>query len=277
MPTPAEAASGALLDGRYRLDELLSEADGMRLWRGADTLVGELPVAVRAWWGLSAEELAALQQRLERLKAVLHPQIPRLGEQLPAEGGCWQVREWISGRTYQDLQQARQERQLVFGSGEVLLLLRQLLPALAALHGQNLVHGDLTPANLVRRDSDGLPVLIDFGLQDAVAGQPLTAATAGYAPPQARQEPYEIWMDLYSLGVVALVLLSGEEPAALMDPVSLAWRWPEGIELDAAFRHVLERLLSTSPEQRFHSAAEVAEMSGGAPKNKRRKGVFGLW
>ena len=37
-------------------------------------------------------------------------------------------------------------------------------------------------------------------------------------------------MDLYSLGVVVLVLLSGEEPAALMDPVSLAWRWPEGID-----------------------------------------------
>ncbi|MGB1002257.1 MAG: protein kinase domain-containing protein, partial [Prochlorococcaceae cyanobacterium] len=162
---PAEAASGALLERRYRLDEVLSEAEGTRLWRGADTLVGELPVAIRAWWGLTDEELAALQQRLERLKAVLHPQIPRLGEQLPAEGGCWQVREWISGRTYQDLLQARQERQLVFGSGEVLLLLRQLLPALAALHGQNLVHGDLTPANLVRRDSDGLPVLIDFGLQ----------------------------------------------------------------------------------------------------------------
>ena len=154
------------------------------------------------------------------------------------------MREWISGRTYQDLLQARQERQLVFGAGEVLLLLRQLLPALAALHGQNLVHGDLTPANLIRRDSDGLPVLIDFGLQAAVVGQPLRAATAGYAPPQARQEPYEPWMDLYSLGVVALVLLSGEEPAALMDPVSLAWRWPEGIELDAAFRHVLERLLA---------------------------------
>ena len=108
-------------------------------------------------------------------------------------------------------------------------------------------------------------MLIDFGLQAAVAGQPLTAATAGYAPPQARHEPYEIWMDLYSLGVVALVLLSGGEPAASMDPVSLAWRWPEGIELDDAFRHVLERLLSTSPEQRFHSAAEVAEALAALP------------
>ena len=259
VPTPAEAASGALLERRYRLDEVLSEADGVRLWRGCDTLVGELPVAIRAWWGLSAEELSGLQQRLELLKAVLHPQIPRLGVLLPAEGGCWQVREWITGRTYKDLLESRRERQLVFGAGEVLLLLRQLLPAIAALHGQNLVHGDLTPANVIRRDSDGLPVLIDFGLQAAVAGQPLAAATAGYAPPQASQEPYGPWMDLYSLGVIALVLLSGEDPAALMDPVSLAWRWPQGVELDEAFQQVLERLLSAAPEQRFHSAAEVAE------------------
>ena len=259
VPTPAEAASGALLDSRYRLEELLGEADGMRLWRGVDTLVGELPVAIRAWWGLPAEELTALEERLDLLKAVLHPQIPRLGMFLPAEEGCWQVREWISGRTYKDLLQARRERQLVFGAGEVLLLLRQLLPALAALHGQNLVHGDLTPANLIRRDNDGLPVLIDFGLQAAVVGQPLTAATAGYAPPQASQEPYRPWMDFYSVGVIALVLLTGEEPAALLDPVSLAWRWPEGIEIDVAFREVLERLLSIDYEQRFHSAAEVAE------------------
>ena len=67
VPTPAEAAIGALLDRRYRLDEVLSEADGMRLWRGVDTLVGELPVAIRAWWGLSADELSALHQRLELL------------------------------------------------------------------------------------------------------------------------------------------------------------------------------------------------------------------
>ena len=139
MPTPAEAASGALLERRYRLDEVLSEAEGTRLWRGADTLVGELPVAIRAWWGLTDEELAALQQRLERLKAVLHPQIPRLGEQLPADGGCWQVREWISGRTYRDLLQARQERQLVFGSGEVLLLLRLMSPVLVNLLVLNMV------------------------------------------------------------------------------------------------------------------------------------------
>ena len=75
MPTPAEAVSGALLDSRYRLEELLGEADGMRLWRGVDTLVGELPVAIRAWWGLPAEELTALQERLDLLKAVLHPQV----------------------------------------------------------------------------------------------------------------------------------------------------------------------------------------------------------
>ena len=106
----------------------------------------------------------------------------------------------------------------MFGAGEVLLLLRQLLPVLAVLHSQELVHGDLSPANLLRRDSDGLPVLLDFGL---VAGT--AAATPGYAPPErVRVAEPEPWMDLHALGVVALVLLSGEEPARLLDPVTMA-------------------------------------------------------
>jgi serine/threonine-protein kinase len=216
-----------------------------------------MPVAMRAWWGLSPDRLARQRQRLERLQGVLHPQVPRLGALINAGDGCWQVREWVNGRTYRDLLSARQERQLVFGAGEVLLLLRQLLPALAALHGQDLIHGDLTPANLLRRDSDGLPVLIDFGLQGAPGEEPLMVGTAGYAPPQQSQESPAPWMDLHALAVTALVLLSGNEPAALLDPVTMAWRWPDGLNVDPRFRQLLERMLSSDPRQRFSSAAQL--------------------
>jgi serine/threonine-protein kinase len=140
---------------------------------------------------------------------------------------------------------------LVFGAGEVLLLLRQLLPALAVLHSQGLCHGDLCPANLLRRDRDGLPVLLDFG----PAG-----VTPGYAPPErGRGEPPAAWMDLYSLAVVALVLLSGEEPAQLLDPATLAWRWPASLDAVPAMQAVLERLLSADTEARFPSASAALQ------------------
>lgn len=259
MVTPADAAIGDLLQDRYRLEQLLSDRPGLRLWRGLDTVGGDLPVAIRGWWDLSLVQQLRLRQRLEKLQAVLHPQVPRLGALLEVPGGIWQLREWVNGRSYADLLQTRRQRQMVFGAGEVLLLLRQVLPALATLHGQELVHGDLTPANLLRRDSDGLPVLIDFGIPVAAADAPLPTATAGYAPAEQRQQPPAPWMDLHSLGVLALVLLSGEEPAALMDPQTLAWRWPASVQVDARFRQLLERLISTDPKARYSSAAAVAE------------------
>jgi serine/threonine-protein kinase len=202
-------------------------------------------------------DLPRYRELWSRLRAVLHPQIPRFGEALDQDGELWLVREWQGGRTFQDLLAARRERQLVFGAGEVLLLLRQLLPVLAVLHGQDLIHGDISPANLLRRDRDGLPVLLDFGLSGGPeAGA--RGATPGYAPPElGRGEPVEPWMDLHALGVVALVLLSGEEPADLLDPSTLAWRWPPGLAIDPACRAAIERLMSTAPSLRFPSAARA--------------------
>jgi serine/threonine-protein kinase len=250
------AQVGQLIGERYRLEQRLSsappgEAPQGELWRASDQLVAEAPMALRLLGPGSDPERA--RQRWGQIQGVLHPQVPRLGPVIPAAEGLWLVREWQAGRTYQQLLAARAERQLVFGAGEVLLLLRQLLPMLAVLHSQELVHGDLSPANLLRRDSDGLPVLLDFGV---VAGTP--AATPGYAPPErARAAEPEPWMDLHALGVVALVLLSGEQPARLLDPVTLAWRWPACLIAEPALQAQIARLLERGSGERFASASQA--------------------
>jgi len=233
MPDP-----GTLIGERYRLEQCLSDGELGQLWRASDLLAAEAPVALRRIGpGHDPERVRRLWSQLQ---GVLHPQVPRLGGVIADGADLWLVREWQVGRTYDQLRQARLDRQLVFGAGEVVLLLRQLLPVLAVLHSQELVHGDLSPANLLRRDSDGMPVLLDFGL---VWGLP--TATAGYAPPElARSGVPQPWMDLHALGVVALVLVSGLEPAALLDPVTLAWRWPVALASEPELQALLARLLS---------------------------------
>jgi serine/threonine-protein kinase len=247
-------AAGAVIADRYRLEmEVASGPQGV-LWRASDLLAGDAPVALRQL-GPGLDQAGA-RAGWSRLQALLHPQVPRFGETIQRDGQLWLVREWQDGRTYQELLEARRGRQLVFGPGEVLLLLRQLLPVLAVLHGQEICHGDLTPANLLRRDRDGLPVLLDIGWTGP--GQAAAGATPGYAPPeQVAGAPLLPWMDLHGLGVVALVLLSGEDPAALLDPVSLAWRWPDGLRLDPPFRAALERLISADPAARFTSTPQA--------------------
>ncbi len=250
---------GSLIGGRYRLERLLSEAPGLQgsLWLGTDSLAAEAPVVLRRVGAERDQE--RVRQLWTRLQGVLHPQVPRFGAAIEVEGALWLVREWQGGRTYGQLLAARRERQLVFGAGEVLLLLRQLLPVLVVLHGQELIHGDLTPANLLRRDRDGQPVLLDFGLLRgmAEAADP-GGATPGYAPPEqlAGGAP-QPWMDLYSLGVVAMVLLSGDGPEALLDPVSLEWRWPVALETEPALASQISRLVSLDPRRRYASSAQA--------------------
>ncbi|MFM7086323.1 MAG: serine/threonine protein kinase [Cyanobium sp.] len=260
---------GQLIGGRYRLERLLSEAvppdqaawsarQG-ELWLARDQLAAEAPCALRHLGPDLDQERA--RQLWTRLQAVLHPQVPRLGPALQEGDDLWLVRDWQAGRTYGHMLAARAERQMVFGAGEVLLLLRQLLPVLAALHSQELLHGDLSPDNLLRRDSDGLPVLLDFGLLRGTTGaaEP-AAATPGYAPPALlRGEAAQPWMDLHALGVVALVLLSGDPPAALLDPVSLAWRWPVALDREPALRAQLQRLLEPRSAGRFATAAQALQ------------------
>ena len=222
------SGSGTVLVERYCLEERLSGPDPQQgsLWRGVDEMAGDLPVAIREI------QIPAAQERLKgvwpQLQSLLHPQLPHCGELLELDGVLWFVRDWQDGVACDVLL-----RQRSFGVGEVLLLLRQILPVLAVLHGQGLVHGDLNPRHLLRRRSDGLTVLLDGGRMQR----------------QGATEQDAVWRDLHDLGGTALALLGGIAGEHV--------RWPEGLELEAGFREVLERLLSKAPERRFNEASEV--------------------
>ena len=255
---------GTVLAERYRLEEVLSGPDPVQglLWRAVDVLAGEIPVVIRQVDQPTAQE--RLKRIWPRLQSLLHPQIPRCGELLELDGSVWTVRDWQEGTRLDRVQRQRSERQMLFGAAEVLLLLRRTLPVLVLMHARDLVHGDLNPHNLMFRQADGLPVLLDFGLVQIAGEAPLEGATAGYAPrAQGRQEPCSPWMDLHGLGVTALVLLSGRQPQELIDGDGQDWIWPEDLDLPDAFQTVLQRLLSEDPQQRFDQAGDVLKLLEG--------------
>ncbi len=254
------SVSGTVLVERYRLEERLTGPDPVQgcLWRAVDVLAGDILVAIRQLESPASRE--RLQGLWPSLQSLLHPQLPRCGELFESEGSLWTVRDWQEGSTFAQVLMQRSERQMVFSPGEVLLLLRQILPVLAVLHGRGLVHGDLNPRNLMRRSADGLPVLLDFGLVQASGDQPLEGASPGYAPrAQGRAEAAAAWMDCHGMGVTALVLLSGRAPDDLITPDGAGWTWPEAVALDSTFRDVIERLLSEDPTRRLADAAAVLQ------------------
>ncbi|MEO0541207.1 MAG: protein kinase, partial [Cyanobacteria bacterium P01_A01_bin.105] len=227
--------------------------------------------------------LVKANELFEREAGVLyrlqHPQIPRFRELLRVEGESprlFLVQDYVEGPTYRTLLTNRLGQGSQFTELEITQLLHQLLPVLDYLHNVGVIHRDISPENLILRNTDGLPVLIDFGSVkqiEANVRQQLQASEApdkllnepkdrtrigkvGYAPPeQARTGAVDPTSDLYSLGATALTLATGQEPDQFYDPQQQRWDWSEAVTFGPVLTAVLTRLLAPTPAERFPSAA----------------------
>ncbi len=158
---------------------------------------------------------------------------------------------------------------------DVLRIGRQTAGALAAAHAQGLVHRDVKPANILLERGVDRVLLTDFGLARAVDDATLTrsgviAGTPQYmSPEQAKGEAIDARSDLFSLGSVLYALCAGRPPFRAEssygilrritdnDPRPLAEINPAVPEWLAA---IIARLLAKRPDERYASAAEVADL-----------------
>jgi serine/threonine protein kinase, bacterial len=225
--------------------------------------------------------LTKAQELFEREAGVMyqlqHPQIPMFREMFRVNrGGVGQlflVQDYVDGVTYQRLLQQKLQQGQRFTEAEITDFLTQILPVLDYIHGLGVIHRDISPDNLIKRDRDGLPVLIDFGGVKQVAvnattqclpasvGNPVIPTRLGkigYAPNEQMQRgvvfPHS---DLYALAATTLVLLTGKEPPNLIDPQNFTWNWREDISLSPTLDGILDRMLQLRPKDRFESAQAV--------------------
>lgn len=205
--------------GPYVVERILGEG-GMGtvfLARRSDL---DVPAAIKvlrdAWISPARRRLFALEERtLARLD---HPNIARLLDANTLDDGTpYFVMEYVDG---EPLDAACCER-----AGHRirarLLLFRAVCEAVQFAHGQAVIHRDLKPSNILVRP-DGTVKLLDFGIAKhmAAGGNPdmtrtgLRLLTPAYASPeQVRGEPASVQMDVYSLGVILHLLLSGRLPS----------------------------------------------------------------
>lgn len=171
----------------------------------------------------SAKSLELLDREIAVMAQLEHPAVPRyidhfsFGEH--EASAMYLVQEYVEGAT---LEEAMTKRR--FTDREVLELFVQVLGALQYLSGlrPQLVHRDLNPRNIILKGETARKgvALVDFGsVRDAVTpddpGGSTVAGTFGYmAPEQLRGAPVPA-SDVYSLGVVGLVLLTRREPHTL--------------------------------------------------------------
>ncbi|GIW24008.1 serine/threonine-protein kinase [Meiothermus sp.] len=154
---------------------------------------------------------------------------------------------------------------------QVLGVFRHLLEALAHMHGQNLVHRDVKPDNLVV-DGTGEARLVDFDLsgpQSERFSKKVRLGTIAYiAPEQIRGQSPSPASDMYSAGILLYWALSGElpfvgEPVEVMNahlhlpPPPLVAAPDTGLVITAELQTYLDRLIAKDVSQRYPNAMEA--------------------
>ncbi|MEJ3651897.1 protein kinase [Actinomycetes bacterium KLBMP 9759] len=146
-------ASGQIVARRYLLHELIGAGDLGMVWRATDEVLGRT-VAIKRLSGTEPPERLMREARLA--SHVEHPRLLRVLD-LVDEDGPWLVVQYVDALPWSALWLRRR-----IGARAAAQVAAQVADALAALHAVGLVHGDVTPDNVLV-DKDGEVKLVDFG------------------------------------------------------------------------------------------------------------------
>ena len=198
-----------------------------------------------------------------------HNQIPQLLAHFEEQDEFYLVQEYIDGRSLaEELNLGSLQRRLP--EKKVVSMLHELLNVLEFVHQQGVIHRDIKPGNIIRRNLDGKLVLIDFGavkqLQNLEENHPaptqLTVAigTDGYmAPEQADGRPCPA-SDLYSVGITAIQALTGMSASDLKqkrDPRTTELIWKEDTPVSHTLASLLDKMVAYKFTERYVSANEA--------------------
>lgn len=227
------------------------------------------PKAEGSWAFKKALEL--FQKEAKRLQELgEHPQIPTLIAYFEQDSYLYLVQQYIAGENLlKELEAQKHQRgdKAPYTEAQVRQIMIDLLTVLKFIHQRGVIHRDIKPQNLVRRQSDGLLCLIDFGSSKQLSAQVqskegTSIGSHGYSPiEQIRDGTAHPASDLFSLGATCFHLLTGFSPFRLWTEHGYGWVncWREYLPapINDDFAKVLDKLLKKEIGQRFQSADEV--------------------
>jgi serine/threonine protein kinase len=281
--------------GSYRLVAPIGEGGMGEVWKASHQMLARAAAIklVKADTGATARQGDVAIKRFRREANVIaglqSPHTVYLYDFGTAQDGrFYYVMELLDGISLQTLV-------TTFGpqpASRVVYILRQVCSSLDEAHEQGLIHRDLKPSNVmvckVAQQHDFVKVL-DFGLaksivQDdalsAVTVEGVTAGTPGYMAPEVALGNPDVdgRADIYALGCLAYVLLTGTLVFPDSNPMSMALKHvqatpdPPSSRTELPIPPDLERLimqcLEKKPENRPSSARDLRErllMSGAPP------------
>lgn len=214
--------SGELVEGKYEIRCVLGAGGMGQVFEARDVGLNRIVALKVAWSHIGAEPLRREAQVLAAFRHAGLPTVHALGRH---DGHEFMVMERLNGQTLAELLAARHGTPLPIA--ECLELLDGMCEALAPLHASGLAHADLKPANIMVVPG-GRIVLLDFGIariEQLRAGAKRISGSPHYMAPEAIRGAVRVGgahlVDLYALGIIAFVLLSGAPPFDHASPVEL--------------------------------------------------------
>ncbi|SPM40528.1 protein kinase [Mycobacterium numidiamassiliense] len=187
--------------GGYERVGVVARGAHSTIWKGFDPGL-KREVALKQLSGSGAGEAA--RREAAALAGLRHPNILSVYDVLEDAEGVWLIEQWITGAPLSAVLAVTGKLRAI----DALALVHGALHGLSYAHGRDVIHGDITPANILI-DQSGTPMLVDFGL--AVSpGHLSLGGTPGYmAPEAAAGQPVDKRSDVYSSCVVLAELLKG--------------------------------------------------------------------
>ena len=250
----------------YRLEDLLGRGGSGEVWRAVPRSGGPA-VAVKLLVAGDAERQAREAALLGELD---HPHLVRLHEVVhePRRGGQPRVAlvlDLLAGGSLAALL-ARRGR---LRPGEVVTALAPVAAALAHAHERGVVHGDLSPGNVVFT-AEGRPVLTDLGVARVLGEEAAREVTPAYVDPTvARGGAPGPASDVFGVAAAAFHALTGVAPWNAATPADTLRVAAEGVLPDLAelapgappdLLAVIARGLSTDPHDRGSAAAFALDL-----------------
>ncbi len=275
-------AAGTLV-GEFAIEVQIGQGGFGAVYRARHPLIGKR-AAIKVLSddvGASANAVARFVQEARAVNEIQHPNIVDIfsfGQLL--DGRHYFAMELLEGQTLDAFLRKRDPLSM----RELATILDPVVNALDAAHKKGIVHRDLKPENIFLCFNDGRMTkvkLLDFGIAklsgeslQGGASQPKTktgsplGTPAFMAPEQALGREVTAAADVYALGVVCHLALTGEPPFyadSLINLLALHINAPappmstHNRELAREFDAVVLRMLAKDPDERFASAGEALD------------------
>jgi tetratricopeptide (TPR) repeat protein len=260
---------GNTLVGRYQITNYLGGGGFGETYVANDTQLPGSPQCVVKKLKPQSTDITTLEiaRRLFDTEAQVlyklgnHDRIPQLLAYFEENAEFYLVQELIIGN---DLSQEFKPG-VIFTQNQVMSLLQEILEILDFVHQQKVIHRDVNPRNILRREQDNKLILIDFGAVKQITTKLVNSpditkstvaiGTPGYTPGEQAQGTPKFSSDIYALGIIAIQALTGLSPDQLEKDVETnEIIWQNFATVSPEFAQFLNQMICYDFRQRYASA-----------------------